>query len=110
MRSQIWKVFNENGTHAKCKICDALVKRGKTPKDYSTKPLINHVMHNHPTYYKKYKKDTEQVSELNAHILNSVNDSHVIIIISNPLYTKLYFKTPNLKDKKRSQIAENLAL
>lgn len=69
MRSQIWKVFNENGTHAKCKICDALVKRGKTPRDFSTKPLINHVMHNHPTYYKKYKNDTEQVSGLNAHIL-----------------------------------------
>ena len=70
MSSQVWKHFkvdSGNPNKAVCNLCDVstqsrVIQREKTPKQYSTKPLWNHLWNSHKSYHDKLVK-TEEVSE-----------------------------------------------
>ena len=67
-RGQIWEFFTVSGTnsaYAVCNTCVEQVKRGKTPKDYSTTPMINHLRLYHQEVYERYEaKKTETVQQV----------------------------------------------
>ena len=74
MSSQVWKHFKVdvgNTNKAVCNLCDVsnpsrVIQRGKTPKQYSTKPLWNHLKNTHKSYHDKLVKTHPRVSDCEA--------------------------------------------
>ena len=57
--SEIWSFFvvnSSDNSRAICKECSTIIVRGKTPKNYSTTPLWNHLQYFHKQLYGSTKK------------------------------------------------------
>jgi hypothetical protein len=62
-RASVWNFFvvDENVVYARCNVgqCHQKIKRGKTARDFSTSPLINHLKSQHPEEYKSLHPPSE---------------------------------------------------
>jgi hypothetical protein len=61
--SQVWNYFktsSKDNPIAKCRSCGREVKRGKTPRTFSTHPLWLHLKNHHLATYKEANKDRKQ--------------------------------------------------
>ena len=62
-RAEIWNYFTIDGKEKSlgvCNACNMRIRRGKTPADYSTTPLITHLRNKHPIEYKVYLEEKKK--------------------------------------------------
>jgi hypothetical protein len=75
-RSVIWKFFGvgEPASKAICKTCKEAISRGTKEKDFSTKPLWNHLL-KHPLQKKQAEDFTKQLKDIRERVCNPSSSS-----------------------------------
>ena len=74
MKSVVWLYFKKslgNDAYAVCNVCQLQVKRGVTPRNYSTTPLFKHFKVKHNEIYRLMLQQKGNFISSICHLLNA---------------------------------------